>query len=136
MLREPQPISMEASPDDRQPLLPGVDESRARTRAEQFDEEAIAFLREHPVAWKLFCHYTAQAVAVAGHVGVGAVVERLRWESSFGDSRFAIEASTGKSFKLNNNHRASFARIYEATFPEHAGVFAKRVRKSEKTRAA
>ena len=60
--------------------------------------------------------FAFQALA-AGHkrLGIATIWERIRWYS-------AIE-TTGKPFKLSNNHRAYYARMFMADYPEHDGFF-------------
>jgi hypothetical protein len=42
--------------------------------------------------------------------GIAALFERLRWISEF--------ETSGDLYKLNNNHRAFYARLLMATYPE------------------
>lgn len=53
------------------------------------------------------------------HFGIGAVYERVRWE-------VAVTTRSVDGLKLNNNHRAYYARLFRARYPEHARFFATR----------
>lgn len=54
-------------------------------------------------------------------IGINALFERLRWEMSL--------RTHGGEFKLNNNHRAFYARMLMENEPELAGLFALRKQK-------
>ncbi len=51
-------------------------------------------------------------------IGIGALFERLRWEMQL--------KTDGGEFKLNNNHRAFYARMLMENEPELSGLFALR----------
>lgn len=80
-------------------------------------EAAFAdFHRDNPQVYTMFKRFAQQAVRSGRkHFGVAAVWERLRWETM-------IE-SVGDEFKLNNNHRAYYARMYMRDFPKADGFF-------------
>lgn len=50
--------------------------------------------------------------------GIAAIFERLRWISEF--------ETVGDPYKLNNNHRAFYARMLHAETPEFAEMFSLR----------
>lgn len=107
-------------------LLEGVREPSVPTRASELDEQARAYLRDNPEFWRLFRRYVLQLVeAGKTRYSADAVVHRIRWHA-------AIRG--GEPFKCNNNHVACFARIWNATYPEHA-IFQTRERSSEERRA-
>lgn len=113
----------------RQPCLPHVEVGRDVARSSEFDAEAMALLEAHPDLWHLFVRFVHEARA-AGRERLGAklVIERIRWEHG-------LRGGSERPYMLNNNHTASLARIYCATFPEHADMFVQRTRPSETTRA-
>lgn len=83
--------------------------------------QAQAFHRKHPEVWALFCQFTREKIARgARRIGAKAVWERIRWETGAGDNEGAP--------KLNNNFTASYARWFQAMYPQHAGVFRTRGR--------
>lgn len=51
------------------------------------------------------------------------IFDWMRWELSF---------TTTDKYKLNNNYRAFYARLFEHYNPEHKGIFEKRKMKNEK----
>lgn len=83
------------------------------TRLEAAFEE---FHRDNPGVYEIFKRFAHKALLSGRqHFGVSAVWERLRWETM-------IETQ-GDEFKLNNNHRAYYARMYMRDFPAAAGFF-------------
>jgi hypothetical protein len=65
----------------------------------------------------------AQELIQAGNNKIGSkmITERIRWESKI--------SKVGK-YKVNNNYTADFARLFEIEFPEHEGIFEKRICRS------
>lgn len=93
------------------------------TRGDQIEEEAAAYLRDNPDFWQEFCRRSFQLIdAGRAHYAVAGIVEVIRWHSNLG---------RGEPYRINNNHRAVFARIFEATYPEHTGFFRTRERVSQ-----
>lgn len=78
-----------------------------------------AFWAEHrrrPLIYQLFCEFTAYAIARGRkNFGVSVIFERIRWETN-------IERGLD-GFKVNNNHRAYYARLWMRDHPEHDGFF-------------
>lgn len=96
------------------------------TRASQLDEEAREFLRSNPTFWRLFSRYVRELIdAGVTRYSADAVVHRIRWHTT---------VRGGSPYKANNNYVACFARIWNATYPEHA-IFETRERRSEQARA-
>jgi hypothetical protein len=91
------------------------------TRYEQLKKEVEAFNETHPEVWEMFERFAFEATRFRAHFGVGAVWERMRWETGVNPGAFA-----GGDFKLNNNYRAFYARAFEKKYPRHAGFFRKR----------
>ena len=80
------------------------------SKGDRFKAEADAWIEANPEAWG---YLTAQAsVSAMNHrkFGIGALCEVVRWEmrNVRGDAQF----------KLNNNHRAYFARRLIEEVPE------------------
>lgn len=73
--------------------------------------------KANPQVWDAFIRFTKEAIA-AGHrrLSVSLVVERIRWET-------LIDSRSFDGLKINNNHRAYYARKFHKAFPEHAGFF-------------
>lgn len=87
----------------------------------------MAFHRQHPEVWKLFERFAFEAIAVEHRDkwGVGAVWERMRWETRVNRTAYP------QTFKLNNNYRAFYARAFARKHPEHAEFFRTREQKSQ-----
>ena len=95
------------------------------TRLDEMRRQCQKFHKEHPEVWSLFVGFTFEKIRLGyDHYGVGAVMERVRWETSAGGSK--------PEFKFNNNFRAFYARRFARTFPEHKGFFRTRVQNSAK----
>jgi len=78
-------------------------------KGERFREEADAWIEANPRAWE-YMKAQAEASSIAGRrFGIGSLCEHVRWHM------FA-KGVTG--FKLNNNHRARFARRLIEEVPE------------------
>ena len=87
----------------------------------------LAFHAANPRVYALVERFALQAHAVrcrlgrpedVGGYGIGAIWERVRWE-------VAIETQPGPpaDFKLNNNFRALYARLFLLHHPECVGLF-------------
>lgn len=74
----------------------------------------------NPEVWRLFCKFAFEAIA-AGRVDLSAslVVERIRWETE-------VVTRGADDFKVNNNHRAYYARKFNRAFPYAGGKFVTR----------
>lgn len=78
-------------------------------KGERFRSEADAWIDANPQAW---AYMTEQALLSAHHrrrFGIGALCEHVRWH---------MFAKGDEGFKLNNNHRAAFARRLIRENPE------------------
>ena len=88
---------------------------RASTQTE-LHRAFLAFHRDNPQVYALFCRFTQAAVARGcKNFSVASIIERIRWETE-------VE-TTGGEFKIGNNHRAYYARMWMADNPDHAGFF-------------
>tara|TARA_B100000470_G_C19620956_1_gene315367 strand:- start:224 stop:532 length:309 start_codon:yes stop_codon:yes gene_type:complete len=98
-----------------------------KSRLEQMRRECTKFHKNHPEVWALFVGFAFEKIRLGHkHYGVGAVMERVRWETSSG--------GTSPDFKINNNFRAFYARRFAKAFPEHEDFFRTRVQKSAASR--
>lgn len=78
--------------------------------------KAAEFDRENPQVYRLFIRFALEAKrAGLRKFGSSAIFERIRWEIAI--------LTSDKDFKLNNNHRAYFARKAMMEFTELAGFF-------------
>ena len=81
-------------------------------------EEAFRrFDAENPEIYRLMCHFCDMALR-AGRVrySVNAIFERIRWHVE-------IDTRSEDPWKLNNNHRAFYARKWLAEHPETPRFF-------------
>ena len=90
-----------------------------KSRADQMKKEFEEFHEANPRVYELFERFTFKIIERHyDHYGVSAVFERIRWHMTID--------TTSTDFKLNNNHRAYYARLFETKHPEHEGFFRKR----------
>jgi hypothetical protein len=103
-----------------------VEEALRRLRADVVEEVGDtkklrafeAFHRLHPNVYRLVEHFALRVWHQRGHdahYGIGMVWERVRWE-------VRVEARDVEGFKLNNNFRALYARLFLLHHPECAGL--------------
>ena len=97
------------------------------TRADEIEAQALAFHKQNPKVWELFVKFTGVAIARGfANYSAYAIFERIRWETDEADV-------DGKStFKINNNYRPYYARMFMREFPHHKGFFRIRALTSDK----
>lgn len=77
-----------------------------------FDE----FHAQNPHVYAAFKRFTLEAIRSGRkRIGVAMIWERMRWHAS-------IETSDA-DFKLNNNHRAYYARLFMLEHPRFGALF-------------
>jgi len=89
---------------------------------DRYDELKEAFLRYHkknPDVLKLFEKFTFELIE-AGHEhgSTAMIIERIRWET-----RINPEYKYRDEFKISNNHKPFYARVFMGMHPEHDGFF-------------
>lgn len=81
----------------------------------------LEFHNENPVVYQMWDRFTRFAI-MKGHKRVGAalIMERIRWETSMGlvDSR-----PDGERLKINDHHKAYYARLWMENNPQYRGLF-------------
>lgn len=98
-----------------------------KNRADQIKKDFEEFHEANPRVYELFERFTFRIIERHyDHYGVSAVFERIRWHMTID--------TTSTDLKLNNNHRAYYARLFETKHPEQTGFFRKRALVSEKTK--
>lgn len=81
------------------------------------------FHKANPEVWDLFVRFTGQVIEAGySNYSVNAIFERIRWHTD-------IETND-ESFKLNNNHRAYYARYFNYMYPQYGEFFRLRTTKS------
>lgn len=90
------------------------------------EKDFFEFHKENPHVYELFKHYTKAAMKTGRkHYSAYAIFERIRWHSD-------IETNEALGFKLNNNHRPYYARMFAANYPQHANFFRTRCLANER----
>jgi len=94
------------------------------TQPTLFDTKFEEYHRKNPQVFEMFKRFTFQKINQGvKRLGASAVAERIRWETSVGGD---------DGFKINNNYRAYYARLFMQKYPEHAGLFQLRTSKADK----
>lgn len=99
-------------PEDTQPIAAATDDD---PRTGTIGERAARFHARNPQVYR-FAVRVARFMQARGltHYGIGAVWEIMR---------FKYLETTGDIYRLNNNHRAFYARLIMASEPDLAGFF-------------
>ncbi len=87
------------------------------------------FHMDNPQVYRLLVDFAYQWRARRGpdtQMGIGQLFERVRWE-------IALNTKGDEQFKLNNNHRAFYARLIMERQPDLAGCFKLRRQKIPST---
>ena len=83
------------------------------------------FHETNPQVYFLFSRFATEAAqANRGRFGVGAIFERMRW--------FTTVETRGEEYKLNNNYRAYYGRLWMRNNPEYDGFFSTRTLHAKK----
>lgn len=81
----------------------------------------LKFHDEHPEVYELLKRFALEALAAGRKkLSIALLAERVRWETS---------VVGGKEFKLNNNHRSFYARMFMDDHPQYEGFFRTRQQK-------
>ena len=94
------------------------------TRLDEMQGEFDTYHEANPWVYEAFKRLTFQLIdAGRKNFSASAVVERIRWGVSIGDYG-------PDDFKINNNYRAFYARLFHMEHPQHDGFFRTRKQKS------
>jgi len=94
------------------------------TRQDELQAEFDRYHQENPKVYEAFKRLTFQLInAGRENFSASAVVERIRWGVSIGEYG-------PDDFKINNNYRAFYARLFHVEHPNHDGFFRTRKQKS------
>ena len=87
----------------------------------QREARFLAFHQANPIVYKLWDKFTREALA-RGHKRVGAalIMERIRWETSI---ELVDARPDGGTLKINDHHKAYYARLWMKDNPAHKGLF-------------
>ena len=104
-------------------LLESAPVQIARDNAEKFPDDFLSWL---PDNIHIFEAFTEEALTVIRrgykHYSAYTIVEFLRHHT-------AIKENSSDGLKINNNHRPYLGRLFDHTYPQHAGIFERRVTK-------
>jgi hypothetical protein len=103
-----------------QPDLFGTPEAPANKLEAAFWE----FHAARPDVYELVDRFSRIAAARRPHFSINVVFERIRWETNI--ERGEVD------FKINNNHRPYYARLWMRHNPAHKGFFRTRELKAGK----
>lgn len=80
-------------------------------------DQFLRYHLENPQVYQLFSQY-AKKVRNRGFTrySANAIFERIRWH-------YHMEKPTAEPFKMNNNYRAFYARMFMAKNPDMRGFF-------------
>lgn len=74
------------------------------------------FHNDNPEVYQLLVRFAREWHRVHEHCSISLLFERVRWE-------YSLTIWTRDGLKLNNNHRAYYARLLEEENPDLRGVF-------------
>lgn len=95
------------------PLIPGK-----KGEMGKLEKAFWSFHQDNPQIYRLlvkFARQWRQAKGPDSLLGISNLFERVRWEKSI--------QTTDEAFKLNNNHRAFYARLIMDYCPDLEGIF-------------
>lgn len=79
--------------------------------------------RENPAVYVLFKRFSFEAIEKGRkHFSAEAVINRIRWETLI---------SGNDDFKINNNYKAFYSRLFMKDFPQYSGFFELRKSKAD-----
>jgi hypothetical protein len=82
----------------------------------QRKQEWWVWHRANPEVWKLFERFSFEAVGKGfTHFSHWSIMNRIRWETQI--------VTTGADFKISNDYFAFYARLWNATHPQHRDFF-------------
>ena len=87
------------------------------------------FDRANPRVWGLFKRFTFDAIKSGRkRFSTALITERIRWETD-------VVTSGEDHVKINNNHKAFYARKFMKEFPKYNSVFTTRMQTHKKAAA-
>lgn len=95
----------------------GEEPRRPRRQKSRLEIEFEIFDADNPRVWELFKRFAFEAIDKGKKkLSVALIVERIRWE-------VYIVTDSDDDFKVNNNHRAYYARKWIDAYPVYASFF-------------
>jgi hypothetical protein len=84
------------------------------------------FHHDNPLVYQMLVRYALEWKRYHEHCSINLLFERVRWQ-------YAIEVRSEDSFRLNNNHRAFYARLIEDLEADLRGFFRLRQQRRQAT---
>jgi len=101
-------------------------DERRHMRETRLEREFRKFHAENPHVYVLLVRFAHQALAAGfEHYSIDAIFQRARWHAT-------IETKDQDGFKLNDHHRAYYARLIDEQEPLLRGFFRMRVVEGER----
>ena len=100
------------------------------TPESKLEKQFWAFHKAHPYVYDHLVKFAMQwrDRNRSKRCGIAMLYERARWELSMG-----AWAGAGYTYKLNNNHKAFYARMMMKDYPDLRNIFSTRKQKHEST---
>jgi len=99
------------------------------TRLDELREQFERFHADNPDVYELFVKFTRQMMGRGHkHYAVAGIFERIRWEKDIGG-----DGET--QFKINNNYKPFYSRMYMEEQPWNDGFFRTRIQTTEAKQA-
>jgi len=96
---------------------------RLMTQADILTQRFCVYHRNNPGIYVMFKRFAFEAIQSGlDHYSAAGIIERIRWE-------VAIQ-TVDENFKISNDHRALYARLFHLDEPQHSEFFHLRKRRS------
>ena len=90
-------------------------------------QKFIQHYKENPQVYKAFARFTFEAIKSGRkHFGAEFIINRIRW--------FTMIESKNELYKVSNNYKAYYVRLFELRNPSHKGFFRKKKSVSDRLR--
>lgn len=99
---------------------------------DDLEQKALDFHNRNPHVYELFVQLAKKAAKRHNTLSVAQIWEVMRWEYSFRTDETALDPDTGEPLKLNNNHRAYYARWFMDEYPKLGARFKTRITNGER----
>lgn len=86
----------------------------------EYSKRFIRYHAENPGVWAMFEKFALEAAESRARFSAQMIFERMRWYTRI---------ETKGVFKINNNYRPDYARMFIEKYPQHAGLFQLRERR-------
>ena len=89
-----------------------------KTRYDELRNQFIKYHTAHPEVYRMFRYFTFELInAGRKNSSVAMIIERIRWESSVNP------VDPEKEFKIANDHKPFYARLFMYHYPRHNEFF-------------